>query len=52
MLNLLVVQLFEKGAGRSIVVTRGESDNDLLGVKEKDIKEIVQVVLAGMSGVV
>jgi NmrA-like family len=46
MLHLLVVQLFEKGAGRSIVVSREESDNELLGVKEKGIREIVEGVLS------
>ena len=49
MLNLLVVQLFAKGAGRSIVVSRDRSDNELLGVREKDVKEVVRTVLADMD---
>ena len=45
MLNLLVVQLFAKGAGRSTVVSRDRSDNELLGIREKDVKEVVKTVL-------
>lgn len=46
MLDLLVTQLFQKGSGRSIVVSRQQSDNGLLGVQEKDISVIVADVLA------
>ena len=46
MLHLLVVQLFAKGAARSIVVSREKSDNELLGVREKDVKEVVNDVLS------
>lgn len=49
MLNLLVVQLFAKGAGRSIVVSKEDSDNELLGVREKDVKEVVEAVLADLK---
>jgi nucleoside-diphosphate-sugar epimerase len=49
MLNLLVCQLFEKGAGRSIVVSRETSDNELLGVQEKDVEELVTDVLSQMG---
>ncbi len=49
MLNLLVVQLFAKGASRSIVVSKEESDNELLGVREKDVEEVVRAVLANMD---
>ena len=45
MLDLLVVQLFQKGKGRSIVVDREGSDNELLGVVEKSVREIVEGVL-------
>lgn len=45
MLDLLVCQLFQKGKGRSIVVSREDSDNELLGVKEKDAREVVKDVL-------
>lgn len=44
-LNILVCQLFAKGAGRSIVVSREKSDNELLGVREKSVEAIVQDVL-------
>lgn len=43
--DLLVVQLFQKGMGRSIVVGRDQSDNALLDVREKDAKGIVEDVL-------
>lgn len=39
--DLLAVQLFAKGADRSIVVSREEADNDLLGVEEKDVRTIL-----------
>lgn len=45
MLDLLIAQLFQKGANRSIVVTREKSDNELLGVVEKPIDDIVREVL-------
>ncbi len=49
MLDLLVVQLFARGAGRSIVVSEEESDNELLGVKEKTVKEVVEKVMLEIS---
>ena len=49
MLHLLVVQLFAKGAGRSIVVKRESSDNELLGVREKHVREIVEDILAELG---
>jgi nucleoside-diphosphate-sugar epimerase len=49
MLDLLVVQLFAKGAGRSVVVSKEDSDNDLLGVKEKPVKDIVKKVVADIA---
>lgn len=45
MLDLLVSQLFHKGKGRSIVVTKEKSDNELLGVREKSAREVVEGVL-------
>ncbi|KAK5075489.1 hypothetical protein LTR64_001696 [Lithohypha guttulata] len=45
MVDILVAQLFQRGAKRSIVVEREESDNDLLGVREKSIEEVVREVL-------
>lgn len=46
MLDILVTQLFQKGAKRSVVIGRDESDNELLGVEEKDISAVVADVLA------
>ena len=45
MLNLLVFQLFQKGGGRSVVISKEDSNNELLGVKEKKVNEIVKEVL-------
>ncbi|KAF8208507.1 hypothetical protein K438DRAFT_1904262 [Mycena galopus ATCC 62051] len=42
---LVAVQLFEDGAGRSIVVSKEEAANGLVGVEEKDISTIVRDVL-------
>lgn len=41
MLDLVTVQLWQEGAGRGVVVTREEADNELLGVKEEDIVDIL-----------
>jgi len=45
--DLVVVQLFGRvdGKGSSVVVGREESDNELLGVREKEVEEIVRGVL-------
>lgn len=45
MLDLLVAQLFERGAGRSVVVSEEECDNALVGVQEKPVDVIVRDVL-------
>lgn len=45
MLDLLVAQLFEKGANRSIVVPTEKSDNGLVGVQERPVIDIVRDVL-------
>lgn len=45
-LDLLVVQLFAKGAGRSIVVSREDADNELLGIEEKDIRTVLMKTMA------
>lgn len=47
MLDVLTVQLFEEGTGRSIVVSEEDSDNALLGVPQEKIDEIVHQVLMG-----
>ena len=46
MLDLLTVQLFEEGAGRSIVATKEESDNKLLGVPEEDLLTVIKGILS------
>lgn len=45
MLDLLIAQLFEKGAGRSVVVSVENCDNGLVGVEEKPVERIVEDVL-------
>ena len=40
-MNLLAVQLFEDGTGRGKNTELSKSDNQLLGVKEEDIKDLV-----------
>lgn len=49
--DLIVVQLFGRveGKGSSVVVGREESDNELLGVREKDVGEIVKGVLETLA---
>lgn len=41
-LDVLAVQLFEDGVGRGVHVAEGESDNELLGVKEESLVEILR----------
>lgn len=48
MVNILVVQLFQKNKNRSIVVKREHSDNHLLGVVEKSTDDVVRDVLHQM----
>jgi hypothetical protein len=48
-MGFLPVQLFAKGGGRSIVVSREDSDNELLGLVEKDIRVIVRDVLGTIT---
>jgi ABC-type glycerol-3-phosphate transport system substrate-binding protein len=46
-LDLMVVQLFEEGAGRSIVVTKEDSDNELLGLQEEeDLSAVIKGILS------
>lgn len=45
-LDLLTAQLFEEGAGRSIVATKEDSDNELLGVPEEDLLTVIQGILS------
>lgn len=47
-LDLVVAQLFEDGAGRSVVVTKDEADNELLGVEEVDVDEMVREVVGAV----
>lgn len=49
MVDILVCQLFTRGRGQSIVVRKGESDNELLGVSEKDVRHVVEGVLKEMK---
>jgi hypothetical protein len=44
-LDLVTVQLFEEGAGRSIVVAKENSDNELLGVLEEDVLTVIKDIL-------
>jgi hypothetical protein len=40
--DVISVQLFEEGAGRGVHVKEGDSDNELLGVKEEGLVEIMR----------
>jgi hypothetical protein len=44
-LDLVCVQLFEEGEGRSIVVKKEEANNELLGVPEEDVLSVVKGIL-------
>jgi len=45
-LRLLTVQLFESGAGRSVVTRVEESDNELLGVTKDDLGDVLRGALS------
>jgi hypothetical protein len=45
-LDLVVAQLYEEGAANSVVVEKEESDNELLGVKEEKLMEVIKEILA------
>ncbi|KAF8244888.1 NAD(P)-binding protein [Wilcoxina mikolae CBS 423.85] len=46
-LDLVTVQLFEEGAGRSIVVTKEDSNNELLGLpEEEDLLTVIKGILS------
>lgn len=44
-LDVLVIQLWEEGTGRGIVVSREESDNELLGIREESVEDMVARIL-------
>jgi len=44
-LDLLVGQLLEYGTGRGIVVSHADSDNELLGVEEESVADLVKGIL-------
>jgi hypothetical protein len=44
-LDLVVGQLYEEGAGNSVVVEKEKSDNDLLGVVEEDLRDVINSIL-------
>jgi ABC-type glycerol-3-phosphate transport system substrate-binding protein len=49
-LDLVAAQLFEEGAGRSIVVTKEDSDNELLGLpEEEDLLTVIKGILNSTS---
>ncbi|TLS27771.1 hypothetical protein PpBr36_01017 [Pyricularia pennisetigena] len=45
-LDLAVAQLYEEGQARSVLVSRQDSDNDLVGVRDETVAEVVAKVLA------
>lgn len=48
-LELVVAQLFDSGEGRGVVArTRGESDSELLGVREETAEEVVRKICQTM----
>jgi hypothetical protein len=48
-LDLVVGQLYEEGAGNSVVVEKEDSDNNLLGVVEEDLMDVVKAILADVQ---
>lgn len=44
-LDLIVAQLLEEGAGRSIVVTEDKADNGLLGMHEENVLGMVKGIM-------
>jgi len=41
-MGIIAIQLFEDGAGRGVTAEVGDSDNELLGVKEEDIRDVLR----------
>jgi hypothetical protein len=45
-LDLVVGQLYEDGAGNSVVIEKEQSDNYLLGVAEENLMDVVTTIVA------
>jgi hypothetical protein len=48
-LDLVVGHLYQEGAANSVVVEKEESDNDLLGVVEENLMDVVKEILADVQ---
>jgi hypothetical protein len=48
-LDLVVGQLYEEGAANAVVAEKEESDNDLLGVVEENLMDVVKGILADVQ---
>jgi hypothetical protein len=48
-LDLVVGQLYQEKAANSVVVEKEESDNDLLGVVEENLMDVIKEVLADVQ---
>ncbi|KAK2773039.1 hypothetical protein FQN52_004724 [Onygenales sp. PD_12] len=44
-LDVVVTQIFEEGKGRSVVVSREEADNGLVGVEEVEVEDVVRDIV-------
>jgi hypothetical protein len=44
-LDMVVGQLYQEGAANSVVVEKKESDNDLVGVVEENLMEVIKQIL-------
>jgi len=44
-MGVVAVQLFEDGSGRGVTVEVENSDNDLLGVKEENVVDVLKVLI-------
>lgn len=45
-LDLAVAQLYEEGKARSVLVSKEDSDNDVVGIRDETVAEIVAKVLS------
>lgn len=48
-LDLIVAQLLEEGAGRSIIVTEEAADNELLEMPEENVQSLVRSVMDSLA---
>jgi len=42
-MGVVAIQLFEDGAGRGVTIEVEDSDNELLGVKVEDVRDVLKM---------